>query len=174
MFEPTWTWHNFTFGSLSSPSPTPIPLQLLHSPTPLSHSATPPPLPLFPPPPPPSPSPLSPLALCIINYMYVSRKYMNTSWYNIIMLHILYSMYIGPLMTHRKQTDRHNRQTDTHIHKDKQTDWNNLVVQIWLSYGLDEWFWAMFEPTWTWHNFTFAQLFMCIGANNDQIWLPMG
>ena len=22
-------------------------------------------------------------------------------------------------------------------------------------YGLDEWFWAMFEPTWTWPNFTF-------------------
>ena len=42
------------------------------------------------------------------------------------------------------------------------------------SYGLDEWFWAMFEPTWTWPNFTFGQLFMWIGANNDQIWLPMG
>ena len=39
------------------------------------------------------------------------------------------------------------------------------------SYGLDEWFWAMFEPTWTWPNFTFGQLFMWIGANNDQIWL---
>ena len=41
-------------------------------------------------------------------------------------------------------------------------------------HGLDEWFWAMFEPTWTWPNFTFGQLFMWIGANNDQIWLPMG
>ena len=34
------------------------------------------------------------------------------------------------------------------------------------SYGLDEWFWAMFEPTWTWPNFTFgqkmSQLFMWI------------
>ena len=28
----------------------------------------------------------------------------------------------------------------------------------------------MFEPTSTWPNFTFGQ----IGANNDQIWLPMG
>ena len=28
------------------------------------------------------------------------------------------------------------------------------------SYGLDEWFWAMFEPTWTWPNFTFGQ-FSC-------------
>ena len=28
----------------------------------------------------------------------------------------------------------------------------------------DEWFWAMFEQTWTWHNFTFGQLFMWIGA----------
>ena len=42
------------------------------------------------------------------------------------------------------------------------------------SCGLDEWFWAMFEPTWTWPNFTFGQVFMWIGANNDQIWLPMG
>ena len=42
------------------------------------------------------------------------------------------------------------------------------------SYLLDEWFWAMFEPTWTWHNFTFGGLFMWIGPNNDQIWLPMG
>ena len=41
-------------------------------------------------------------------------------------------------------------------------------------YGLDDWFWAMFELTWTWPNFTFGQLFMWIGANNDQIWLPMG
>ena len=40
--------------------------------------------------------------------------------------------------------------------------------------GLDEWFWAMFEPTWTWPNFTFGQLFMWIGENNDQIGLPMG
>ena len=31
------------------------------------------------------------------------------------------------------------------------------------SYGLDEWFWAMFEPTWTWPNLTFGQLFMWIG-----------
>ena len=38
------------------------------------------------------------------------------------------------------------------------------------SYGLDEWFWAMFEQTWTWRpNFTFGQFFMWIGANNDQI-----
>ena len=41
-------------------------------------------------------------------------------------------------------------------------------------YGLDEWFWAMFEPTWTWPNFTFGQLFMWIRANNDQIGLHMG
>ena len=26
----------------------------------------------------------------------------------------------------------------------------------------------------TWPNFTFGQLFMWIGANNDQIWIPMG
>ena len=32
----------------------------------------------------------------------------------------------------------------------------------------------MFKPTWTWPNFTFGQLFIWIGANNGQIWLPMG
>ena len=41
------------------------------------------------------------------------------------------------------------------------------------SYGLNEWFWAMFKPTWIWPNFTFGQFLMWIGANNDQIWLPM-
>ena len=35
------------------------------------------------------------------------------------------------------------------------------------SYRLDEWFWAMFEPTWIWPNFTFGQLFMWIGADNE-------
>ena len=39
-------------------------------------------------------------------------------------------------------------------------------------YGLDEWFWAIFAPTRL--NFTFGQLFMWIGANNDQIRLPLG
>ena len=42
------------------------------------------------------------------------------------------------------------------------------------SHGLDEWFRAMFEPTWTWPNFMFGQLFMWIGENNGQIWLPIG
>ena len=42
------------------------------------------------------------------------------------------------------------------------------------SYGLDEWFWVMFEPTPTLPNLDFGQLFMWIGANDDQIWLPMG
>ena len=45
--------------------------------------------------------------------------------------------------------------------------------QIWLLM-LDEWLWAMFEPTWTLPNFTFGQLFMWSGANNNQIWLAMG
>ena len=31
------------------------------------------------------------------------------------------------------------------------------------SHGLDEWFRAMFEPTWTWPNFMFGQLSMWIG-----------
>ena len=56
--------------------------------------------------------------------------------------------------------------------------------QIWLpmgcqwtditSYGLNEWFWEMFELTWTWPYFTFGQLFMWIRANNDHILLYMG
>ena len=49
------------------------------------------------------------------------------------------------------------------------------IMTIYMTlYGLDEWFRAMFEPTLTWPNFTFGQLFMWIGANNGQIWLPMG
>ena len=28
------------------------------------------------------------------------------------------------------------------------------------SYVLEEWFWAMFEPTWTWPNEIFGHLFM--------------
>ena len=31
----------------------------------------------------------------------------------------------------------------------------------------------MFEPTWTWPRFTFYQLFIWIGPNNDQIWFRM-
>ena len=42
------------------------------------------------------------------------------------------------------------------------------------SWGLGEWFWAMFEPTPTWSNFDFGQIVMWIGAHNDQIWLPRG
>ena len=40
------------------------------------------------------------------------------------------------------------------------------------SYGLDEWFWAMFEPTWIWHNLTFGQLFMWNGSKywSDMMW----
>ena len=42
------------------------------------------------------------------------------------------------------------------------------------SYGLDEWFWAMFEPTPTLANFNFGQHFMRNGANNEQLGLPLG
>ena len=45
---------------------------------------------------------------------------------------------------------------------------------IWLPNGPDEWFWAMFEQTWTLPKLTFGRLFIWIGPNNDQIWLPMG
>ena len=40
-------------------------------------------------------------------------------------------------------------------------------------YEVDKWFWAMFELTPTWPNFTFGQLFMWSGENNDNIGLPM-
>ena len=42
------------------------------------------------------------------------------------------------------------------------------------SYGKDEWFWAIFEPTPTWPNFTFGQLVMWIRVNKDHICLSMG
>ena len=48
------------------------------------------------------------------------------------------------------------------------------LSQIMTRYGLDEWFWAIFKPTPTLPNFDSGQLFKWIGANNDQIWLPMG
>ena len=41
------------------------------------------------------------------------------------------------------------------------------------SYGLDEWFWAMFELIWTWPNFTFGQFCMWIGqimTRYDFLW----
>ena len=34
------------------------------------------------------------------------------------------------------------------------------------SYGLDEWFWAIFGPNWTLPNFSFGQLFMWIRVKN--------
>ena len=39
---------------------------------------------------------------------------------------------------------------------------------------LDVWFWAMFESTPIWPDFTFGKLFIWIWANNDQLWLPRG
>ena len=49
------------------------------------------------------------------------------------------------------------------------------IMTIYMtSHGLDEWFRATFEPTWTWPNFMFGQLFMWIGANYGQIWLHIG
>ena len=41
----------------------------------------------------------------------------------------------------------------------------------WGQIGVDK---TKLEQIITWPNFTFGQLFMWIGANNDQIWLPMG
>ena len=42
--------------------------------------------------------------------------------------------------------------------------------QIWLSYGLDKWFWAMFKATWTLPIFTFGQRFKWIGENRWIFW----
>ena len=36
------------------------------------------------------------------------------------------------------------------------------------------WIKSKLEHIITWPNFTFGQIFNWIGANNDQIWLPMG
>ena len=63
--------------------------------------------------------------------------------------------------------------TEFHFWSNFHVNWGKQWPDM-TSYGLDEWFWAMFEPTWTWPNFTFGQLFMWIGANNDQIWHPYG
>ena len=35
----------------------------------------------------------------------------------------------------------------------------------------DEWFWEMLEPTPTWLDLTFGQLFIWVWANSDQIWV---
>ena len=52
-------------------------------------------------------------------------------------------------------------------------NWGQIITRYNLIWA-NEWFWAMFEPTPTLSNFDFGQLFMWIGANNDQIWLPRG
>ena len=41
---------------------------------------------------------------------------------------------------------------------------------IWVN----KWFWTMFQPTPTWPNSDFGKLYMWIGSNNVQIWLPRG
>ena len=46
--------------------------------------------------------------------------------------------------------------------------------QIRLPRGLNEWFWAMFEPTPIWPDFTFGQLCIWVWANNYPIWLLGG
>ena len=43
-----------------------------------------------------------------------------------------------------------------------------------ISYGINEWLWAMFELTPTWPTFNFGQPVLWIGENNYLIWLSMG
>ena len=50
---------------------------------------------------------------------------------------------------------------------------NNEQIWLYCLYGVDEWFWAMFELTPTWPNVTVGQICMWIWENNDQIWLSM-
>ena len=42
---------------------------------------------------------------------------------------------------------------------------------LWGQISVDK---TKLEQIITWPNFTFSQLFMWIGANNNQIWFPMG
>ena len=49
------------------------------------------------------------------------------------------------------------------------TSWCTIWRHIY--YRLNKQFWAMFEPTSTWPNFAFGQLFTWIGIYNDHIWL---
>ena len=53
-------------------------------------------------------------------------------------------------------------------------DLGQIMTRYDTSYGLNGSFWAMFEPTELDLISFLVQLFMWIGANNDQIWLPMG
>ena len=47
--------------------------------------------------------------------------------------------------------------------------WNGANnEQVWLPRGLDEWFWAMFEPTPTWPNVDFRQI--CMWIEQSHIW----
>ena len=108
MFEPTWTWPNFTIGQLfrwtgANNDQIWLPVDQTND----------------------------------------SEQCSNRLELDLISLLVHFSCELGPIMT------RYD------------------------SYGLNEWFWAMFEPTWTWPNFSFGQLFIWIGANNDQIWLPV-
>ena len=48
-------------------------------------------------------------------------------------------------------------------------NWGQILTRYGLICGLDEWFWVMFEPTPTWFNFDFGQLFMWIGANKTRL-----
>ena len=82
-----------------------------------------------------------------MGWMSVSEKCSNRLKFDLIKLLVNFSCGLGPIMTR---------------------------YDFLSSYGLDEWFWAMFEPNWICPNFTFGNFFMWIGANNDHIWLPYG
>ena len=66
-----------------------------------------------------------------IGYMSDSKQCSNRLDLYLISLLVNFSCELGPIMTR--------------------------YDFLWASYGLDEWFWAMFEPTWIWPNFIFGQ-----------------
>ena len=141
-----------------------------------------------------------------------SEQCSNRLELDIISLLVNFSCELGPIMTRYDflwarwviliNVRTHLNLTWYHFWSTFHVNWGKLWPDM-TSYGLDEWFWAMFEPTWNWPNlhfwsgfhyvldewllamfettcflpnFTFCQLFMWIEANNEQItgWLPMG
>ena len=148
MFEPTWIWPNFTFGQLF-----------------MWIGAN------------------NDKVWLPMGYMSDSEQCSNQLELDLISLLVNFLCELGPIMTRydflwagwvilsNVWTDLHL--TYFHFWSTFHVNWGKQWPDM-TSYGLDEWFWVMFEPTWIWPNFTFGQLFMWIASNNDQIWLPMG
>ena len=148
MFEPTSTWPNFTFGQLCMWIGAKYDQIWLH-----------------------------------MGQTTDSEQCSNRFQLDLIPLLVNFSYELGQIMTRyyfiwarwvilsNVRTDFNL--TEFHFWSTLHVDWGKIWSDM-TSYGLDDWFWAMFEPTPTWPNSTFGQLFLWIGANNDQILLHMG